>query len=57
MTLEQAQATLRDKQLVLGTVEQVDSPKVAVGRVVNQRPSELTEVDENTAVNIEIDSS
>jgi serine/threonine-protein kinase len=57
MTLEQAQATLRDKQLVLGTVEQVDSPKAAAGRVVNQRPSELTEVDENTPVNIEIDSS
>ncbi|MET0966421.1 MAG: Stk1 family PASTA domain-containing Ser/Thr kinase [Nakamurella sp.] len=57
MTLEQAQATLRDKQLVLGAVEQVDSPKAAAGRVVNQRPSELTEVDENTPVNIEIDSS
>jgi beta-lactam-binding protein with PASTA domain len=57
MTFEQAQATLRDKQLVLGAVEQVDSPKAAAGRVVNQRPSELTEVDENTAVNIEIDSS
>jgi serine/threonine-protein kinase len=57
MTLEQARATLRDKQLVLGTVEQVDSPKAAAGRVVNQRPSELTEVDENTPVNIEIDSS
>jgi serine/threonine-protein kinase len=57
MTLEQAQATLRDKQLVLGAVEQVDSPKAAAGRVVNQRPSVLTEVDENTPVNIEIDSS
>ena len=57
MTLEQAQATLRDKQLILGTVVQVDSPKAAAGRVVNQRPSELTEVEENTPVNVEIDSS
>ena len=57
MTLEQAQSTLRDKQLVLGAVQQVDSPKAAGGRVVNQRPSELTEVDENTPVNIEIDNS
>lgn len=57
MTLEQAKATLRDKNLVLGTVAQVDSPKASAGRVVNQRPSELTQVEENTPVNLEIDSS
>lgn len=57
MTLEQAQATLRDKQLTLGTVTEVDSPKTSAGRVVNQRPSELTQVDETTPVNIEIDNS
>jgi serine/threonine-protein kinase len=57
MTLEQAQATLRDKQLTLGTVTEVDSPKASTGRVVNQRPSELTQVDETTPVNIEIDNS
>jgi serine/threonine-protein kinase len=57
MTLEQAQATLRDKQLTLGTVAEVDSPKASAGRVVNQRPSELTQVDESTPVNVEIDTS
>ena len=57
MTLEQAQSTLRDKQLTLGTVTEVDSPKASTGRVVNQRPSELTQVDETTPVNVEIDTS
>ena len=55
MSLEQAVSTLTEKQLVLGTVSQVDSPDGQVGTVVNQRPSWKTEVDQNTPVNVEIE--
>jgi eukaryotic-like serine/threonine-protein kinase len=55
--LPEATAVLREKQLTLGSVKQVDSPKNAVGQIVSQRPSELTEVEQGAAVDVEIDSS
>ena len=57
MSLPEAVAVLQDKHLTLGTVADIDSPQDLEGKVVIQRPSEKTQVDENTPVNVEIDSS
>lgn len=57
MTLDQATATLQDKNLTLGTVVQVEVDDAEAGTVANQRPSRLTQVDEGTPVNIEVDSN
>ena len=56
MTLEEATATLQDKHLALGTVVQVEVDDADPGTVANQRPSRLTQVDEGSPVNVEIDA-
>lgn len=57
LTLPEAAATLQEKNLVLGTIVEIDAPGAQPGSVASQRPSELTQVDEGTTVNVEVDSS
>jgi predicted Ser/Thr protein kinase len=57
MTLDQATATLQDKNLTLGTVLQVEVDDAEAGTIANQRPSRLTQVDEGSPVNVEVDSN
>ncbi len=57
MSVADAVAVLQEKSLTLGTVVEVDSPQDLTGKVVIQRPSEQTQVDAGTPVNIEIDAS
>ena len=55
MTIAQADAALKDKDLDLGAVTTVDTDKGPTGTVVNQRPSERTEVEAGTNVAIEVE--
>jgi serine/threonine-protein kinase len=54
MSLEQATAQLRDSRLTLGTVTNSESTDENKDKVVNQRPSSQTQVQQNSAVNLEI---
>ncbi|MEP6562048.1 MAG: PASTA domain-containing protein, partial [Nakamurella sp.] len=54
MSLEQATAQLRDSRLTLGTVNNVESTDENKDKVVNQRPSNQTQVAQDSAVNLEI---
>ncbi len=54
-TVSQATALLKDKNLQLGAVTTVDTDKGPTGTIVNQRPSEKTEVDAGTDVTVEIE--
>ncbi|MET0865013.1 MAG: Stk1 family PASTA domain-containing Ser/Thr kinase [Nakamurella sp.] len=54
MTLEQATAQLRESRLTLGTVNNVESTDENKDKVVNQRPSNQTQVAQDSAVNLEI---
>ncbi len=53
-TLQQATEILRGRDLVLGTVTRVESTNALKDKVVGQRPSELTQVDPDTVVSVEI---
>jgi serine/threonine-protein kinase len=53
-TLDQATALLRDHGLTLGTVGRIESSDAARNKVVDQRPSQRTQVDPNTPVSVEI---
>ncbi len=53
-SLEQAAEILRGRGLVLGTVGRVESSDSTLGKVVDQRPSRLTQVDRSTVVSVEI---
>ena len=55
MTISQASAALKDKDLDLGAVTTVDTDKGPTGTIVNQRPSERTEVEAGTDVAVEIE--
>ncbi|WP_420120287.1 protein kinase domain-containing protein [Nakamurella sp.] len=55
MTVSQAGAVLREKNLDIGAVTTVDTDKGPTGTIVNQRPSEKTEVDAGTDVAVEIE--
>ncbi len=55
MTIPQAGAALKDKSLVLGPVTTVDTDRGPTGTIVNQRPSERTEVAAGTDVAVEIE--
>lgn len=55
MTVARASAALQDKELQLGTVTVVDTNKAPAGTIVNQRPSEKTEVDAGTDVTVEVE--
>src|SRR6476469_2279616 len=52
MSLEQATAQLRDSRLTLGTVTNSESTDENKDKVVNQRPSSQTQVQQNSAVNV-----
>jgi len=54
MSLEQATAQLRDSRLTLGTVTNTESTDENKDKVVNQRPSSQTQVQQDSAVNLEI---
>lgn len=55
MTVSQASTALRDKDLELGAVTTVDTDKGPTGTIVNQRPSERTEVEAGTDVAVEVE--
>jgi hypothetical protein len=55
MTVSKAAAALQDKDLQLGAVTTVDTNKGPTGTIVNQRPSERTEVDGGTDVAVEVE--
>jgi serine/threonine-protein kinase len=55
MTVSEASTVLRDKELDLGAVTTVDTDKGPTGTIVNQRPSERTEVEAGTDVAVEIE--
>ncbi|WP_395726567.1 protein kinase domain-containing protein [Nakamurella sp.] len=55
LTIAQASAVLKDKELDLGAVTTVDTDKGPTGTIVYQRPSERTEVEAGTAVAVEIE--
>ncbi len=55
MTVSAATAALQDKELRLGAVTTVDTDKGPTGTIVNQRPSERTEVEAGTDVAVEIE--
>jgi len=55
MTVSEASRALKDKDLQLGAVTTVDTDKGPTGTLVNQRPSEKTEVDAGTDVAVEIE--
>jgi serine/threonine-protein kinase len=54
MSLEQAGATLTEKGLTLGTTSSVDSTDAMTERVVGQRPSSHTQVNEHSPIDLEI---
>jgi beta-lactam-binding protein with PASTA domain len=54
MTLEQATETLQQKGLTLGVVTEVDSTAAMTGKVVEQRPSDHTQVAAETPTDIAI---
>jgi serine/threonine-protein kinase len=54
MSLEQATATLEDKGLTLGTTSSVDSTDAMTERVVGQRPSSHTQVNQHSPIDLEI---
>ena len=53
-SVDEVAAILKEKNLSLGAVSEVESAADASGKVVSQRPSGQTQVDRDTAVNIEI---
>ncbi len=53
-TLEQAAAVLHDHGLTLGTVGRMESTDAARNKVVDQRPSQRTQVGPDTAVSVQI---
>jgi serine/threonine-protein kinase len=53
-SVDEVAAILKEKNLSLGAVVEVESAADASGKVVSQRPSGQTQVDRDTAVNIEI---
>jgi serine/threonine-protein kinase len=55
MTISEANTVLRDKELDLGAVTTVDTNKGPTGTIVNQRPSERTEVETGTNVAVEVE--
>ncbi|HEY5880241.1 MAG TPA: protein kinase [Nakamurella sp.] len=55
MTVSQANTALKDKDLRMGAVTTVDTDKGPTGTLVNQRPSEKTEVDAGTEVAVEVE--
>lgn len=55
MTVAKANKALKDKDLALGAVTTVDTDKGPTGTIVNQRPSERTEVDAGTEVALEVE--
>jgi serine/threonine-protein kinase len=55
LTVSQADGVLEDKDLRLGSVTTVDTDKGRTGTIVNQRPSERTEVDAGTDVAVEVE--
>lgn len=55
LTVSQAGEVLKDKNLEIGAVTTVDTDKGPTGTIVNQRPSEKTEVDAGTDVAVEIE--
>jgi serine/threonine protein kinase len=54
MTLSQATAQLQTSHLTLGTVSKIDSAPKNKDKVVVQRPSGKTQVDQDSAVNLEM---
>ena len=54
MTVSEASALLQDSQLALGPVTSVQSAITDAGKVVGQRPSERTEVAQNSVVTLRI---
>ena len=54
MTLSQATEQLETKHLELGTVSTIESAPKGKDRVVVQRPSSQTQVEQNSPVNLEI---
>ena len=54
MTLSQATAQLQTSHLTLGTVGKIDSAPKNKDKVVTQRPSGQTQVDQDSAVNLEM---
>jgi len=55
MSVSQADTALQDKDLQLGAVTTVDTDKGPTGTIVNQRPSEKTEVDQGSDVAVEVE--
>jgi beta-lactam-binding protein with PASTA domain len=55
MTVSEAGRAFEDKDLQLGAVTTVDTDKGPTGTVVNQRPSERTEVEAGTDVAVEVE--
>lgn len=55
MSVSKASSVLKGKNLNLGAVTTVDTDKGPTGSIVNQRPSEKTEVDAGTEVAVEIE--
>ena len=55
MTVSQADTALQDKDLRLGALTTVDTDDGPTGTIVNQRPSERTEVDQGTDVAVEVE--
>lgn len=54
MTVEQATAELDSLGLVLGTQEPVASSEVEEGQIISQSPDPLTEVEEGTAIDVQV---
>jgi len=54
MSLEEATAKLRDSRLTLGTVTPTESTDADKDKIVNQRPSSQTQVEQDSTVNLEI---
>jgi len=54
MTVSQATARLATSHLELGTVTKIGSTPKGKNKVVAQRPSSQTQVDQNSPVNLEI---
>lgn len=55
MTVSEAVSALKDKDLELGAVTTVDTDKGPTGTIVNQRPSERTEVEAGEDVAVEVE--
>jgi len=54
MTLSQATAQLQTSHLTLGSVSEIESPPKNKDKVVVQRPSGQTQVDQESPVNLEM---